>query len=146
MQHKRTKTSQRRKILLREKLPCGAGEPGKDGVTPEASLRVIPAGLPGLAEAEPPHRTISSQRTSSISAVSSSKVTKWLLSATCMADTSYRKSLQATPILRRVEGAGVKLAKQPGRACRASCDVTLSGTFNALCQHAELRMIALFAI
>ena len=51
-----------------------------------------------------------------------------------------------TPVLRRVKRAGVKLAKQPGKACRASDDVTLSGAFNALCQPAELGMIALFAI
>jgi hypothetical protein len=35
---------------------------------------------------------------------------------------------------------------EPGKACRASNDVALSGAFNALCQPAELGMIALFAI
>ena len=51
-----------------------------------------------------------------------------------------------TPVLRRVKRAGAKLAKQPGKACRATNDVTLSGAFNAPCQPAELGMIALFAI
>ena len=51
-----------------------------------------------------------------------------------------------TPVLRRVERAGVKLTKQPGKACRASDDVTLSGAFNVPCQPVELGMIALFAI
>ena len=63
-----------------------------------------------------------------------------------MAATSYRKYLQAILVLRRVKQAGAKLAKQPGKACRARCDVTLSGAFNALCQPAELGMISLFAI
>ena len=63
-----------------------------------------------------------------------------------MAATSYRKYLQMPPVLRRVKQAGAKLAKQPDRACRASRDVILSGAFNALCQPAELGMIALFAI
>ena len=35
---------------------------------------------------------------------------------------------------------------KPDKAYRASNDVTLSGTFNALYQLAELGMIALFAI
>ena len=63
-----------------------------------------------------------------------------------MAATSYSKYLQATPVLRRVKQAGAKLAKQPGKACRASYDVTLIGAFNALCQPTELGMIALFFI
>lgn len=68
------------------------------------------------------------------------------MAAIChMAATSYRRYLQATPVLRRVKQAGAKLA-QCGRACRASCDVTLSGTFIVLCQPLELGMIAMFAI
>ena len=63
-----------------------------------------------------------------------------------MAATSYRKYLEMTPVLRRVKKAGTKLGKQPGKACRARCDVTLSGAFNALCQPAEVGMITLFAI
>ena len=63
-----------------------------------------------------------------------------------MVATFYRKYLQATPVLRRVERAGAKLANQPSMAYRASCDVTLSSALNALCQPAELGMIALFAI
>ena len=51
-----------------------------------------------------------------------------------------------TPVLRRVKQAGATLAKQPGKACQARCDVTLSGAFNALYLPAELGMIALFAI
>jgi hypothetical protein len=63
-----------------------------------------------------------------------------------MAATSYSKHIHMTPVLRRVKRAGTKLAKQPGSASRASYDVTLSGAFNALCQLAELDMIALLAI
>jgi hypothetical protein len=52
------------------------------GFAPEASSQIVPAGLPGLAEAThsttPPHK----RRKSLIKVVSSSKVTKWLLSAT----------------------------------------------------------------
>ena len=51
-----------------------------------------------------------------------------------------------TLVLRRVKGTGAKLAKQPGKPCRATSDVTLSGAFNVPCQPAELGMIALFAI
>ena len=51
-----------------------------------------------------------------------------------------------TPVLRRVKQAGAKLAKQPGKGCRARCDVTLDDAFNALCQPIELGTIALFAI
>ena len=54
--------------------------------------------------------------------------------------------LQITPVQRRVKQTDKKVAEQPGKACRASYDVTLSGAFNALCQHAELGMIVLFAI
>ena len=63
-----------------------------------------------------------------------------------MAATIYKKHVQRTPVLRRVKQASVKLAKQPGKACRASDDVTLSGAFNALCEPAELGMRARFAI
>ena len=42
-----------------------------------------------------------------------------------------------TPVLRRVKQEGAKLARY---------DVTLDDAFNALCQPAELGMIALFAI
>ena len=51
-----------------------------------------------------------------------------------------------TPVLRRVNGTGAELARQPGKPCRATSDVTLRGAFNAHCQPAELGMIALFAI
>ena len=51
-----------------------------------------------------------------------------------------------TLVLRRVMQAGTKLAKHPGRARRASYDVTLSDALHALCQPVELGMIALFAI
>ena len=51
-----------------------------------------------------------------------------------------------TPIQRRVKRARVELARWPGKACRATNDVTLSGAFNAPCQPKELGMIALFAI
>ena len=63
-----------------------------------------------------------------------------------MAASFYRKYLQTPPVLRRVKRAGAKLAKQPGKACGASDDVTLSSAFNALCQPTELGMIELFAI
>ena len=58
----------------------------------------------------------------------------------------YEKCLRMTPVLRRVKQADVKLAKQSGKACQASDDVTLSGAFNAPCQPTKLGMIALFAI
>ena len=48
--------------------------------------------------------------------------------------------------MRRVKRACAKLAKQLDSPCRASYDVTLSGTFNVLCQPGELGMIALFDI
>ena len=51
-----------------------------------------------------------------------------------------------TPVLRRVKRAGAELERYPGKPCRATSDVTLSGAFNAPCQPAELGMIALFAI
>ena len=51
-----------------------------------------------------------------------------------------------TPVLRRVDQACTKLAKQPGKGCRARCDVTLDNAFNALYEHAELGVIALLAI
>ena len=51
-----------------------------------------------------------------------------------------------TPVLRRVKQAGAKLAKQPGKACQASDDMTLIDAFNAPCQPAGLGMIALFVI
>ena len=51
-----------------------------------------------------------------------------------------------TPVLRRVKQPSAELGKRPGRACRTSFDVTLSGAFNASCQPADLGMIALFAI
>ena len=51
-----------------------------------------------------------------------------------------------TPVLRRVKQADVELARRPGKACRATIDMTLSGAFNAPYQPAELGMIALFAI
>ena len=63
-----------------------------------------------------------------------------------MATSPYRKNPQMTPILRRVKGTGAKLARKPGRPCRATSDVTLSGAFNAPYQPTELGMIALFAI
>ena len=63
-----------------------------------------------------------------------------------MAATSYGKHLQMTPVVRRVKQAGAKLAKLPDKACRARCDVTLSGAFNVLYPFAELGMIELFAI
>ena len=63
-----------------------------------------------------------------------------------MAATSYIKYLKTTLVLRRVKQAGAKLAKQPGKGCWVYCDVPLDDTFNALCQPAELGMIALFAI
>ena len=50
------------------------------------------------------------------------------------------------PVLRRVKGTGAELARQPGKPCRATSDVTLSGAFNAPYQPTELGMIALFAI
>ena len=51
-----------------------------------------------------------------------------------------------TPVLLRVKQVGVELARHPDKACRATNDVTLSGTFNVHCQSAELGMIALLAI
>ena len=63
-----------------------------------------------------------------------------------MATTSYNKHLHMTLVLRRIKQVGAKLANQPGKGCRARCDVPLDGAFNALCQPAELGMIALFAI
>ena len=59
---------------------------------------------------------------------------------------SYRRSLQMTPVLRRVKGTCAELAMQPGKPCRATSDVTLSGAFNAPCQPAESGMITLFVI
>ena len=44
-----------------------------------------------------------------------------------------------TPIQRRVKQAGEKLDELPGKACRARRDVTLSGTFNALCPACRVR-------
>ena len=63
-----------------------------------------------------------------------------------MATISYRRSLQMTPVLRRVKGTGAELAREPGRPSQATSDVTLSGAFNAPCQPIELGMITLFAI
>ena len=63
-----------------------------------------------------------------------------------MATMSYRTNLQMTPVLRCVKRTGAELARQPGKPCRATSDVTLSGAFNAPCQPAELGMITLFAI
>jgi hypothetical protein len=61
---------------------AGQASPTGLGFAPEASSQIVPAGLPGLAEAShstaPPHK----RRKSLIKAVSSSKVTKWLLFAT----------------------------------------------------------------
>ena len=51
-----------------------------------------------------------------------------------------------TPVLRCVKRTDAKLAKQHRKACRASNNVTLSSTFCAPCQPAEVGMVALFAI
>ena len=63
-----------------------------------------------------------------------------------MAADSYGRNPQMTPVLSRVKQAGVKMARWPGKPCRATNDVTLSGAFNAPCQPAELGMIGLFVI
>ena len=51
-----------------------------------------------------------------------------------------------TPVLRPVKRTSAELARYPGKPCRATSDVTLSGAFNAPYQPVELGMIALFAI
>ena len=51
-----------------------------------------------------------------------------------------------TPVLRCVKRTSVDLARWPGKPCRATNNVTLSGAFNEPCQPAELGMIDMFAI
>jgi hypothetical protein len=75
-------------------------------------------------------------------------MTKWLPFATWKPFPTgiTRNHLQMTPVLRRVMQKGEKVAKQPGKACRAGHDVTLSSAFNAYCSVYRVDIIALFAI
>ena len=72
------RSSQKSKIPPGEKLPLPGRRARRGwGLPRKRTSKMSRQGLPGLAEAKPPHPTTPPRPTSSIDAVSSRKVTKW---------------------------------------------------------------------